>query len=316
MESEPKPQMFRDRQKVFMALLIAGIVVSVGAIGYILYSGTGASRIQSTTAIASGDSVKLNYIGTLADGRVFDTSLQNVANDDVTYPKSLTFSHRDNTSYTAFTMTAGLYGSGGTIKGFALGVIGMHVNETRLIEVQPADGYAVNSSMVATKNLVEVIGGTETYSASDFVNRFGTEPILMRTITHFFWGWDAQIVYNSSARVTIKLLPTIGQVVYPFGHPDDPEVPSGWPVVVESYDPLANGGAGSIVIRHQLTSADVYNVKGFDVEGVEFVVSGLNSTNGTFQIHRVDTTSGYNGELAGRTLFFEVTVVEITPAQS
>jgi FKBP-type peptidyl-prolyl cis-trans isomerase 2 len=316
MESEPKPQKFRDPQKVFMALLIAGIVVSVGAIGYILYSGTGGSHIQSTRAIASGDSVNLNYVGTLADGRVFDTSLRDVANDDVSYPKSLTFSHRENTSYTVFTMTAGNYGAGGTIKGFAMGVIGMHVNETKRIEVQPSDGYAVDPTMVATKNLVEEIGGTETYSAQDFVNRFSTEPILMRIVTHFFWGWDAQIVYNSSALVTIKLMPTVGQVVYPFGNPDDPDIPSGWPVVVESYDPLANGGAGSIVIRHQLTSADVYYVKGFDVDGVEFVVSGLNSTNGTFQIHRVVTASGYNGELAGRTLFFEVTVVKIAPAQS
>lgn len=239
-----------------------------------------------------------------------------VAGDDVTYPKSLTFSHRDNSTYSPFTMTAGKYGSGGTIKGFALGVIGMHVNDTKLIEVQPADGYAVNPKMLATKNLVEVIPGTETFSASDFVNRFNTEPILMRTVTHFFWGWDAQIVYNSSARVTIKMTPTVGQVVYPFGHPDDPTVPSGWPVVVESYDPLANDGAGSITIRHLLTNADVYNVKGFDADGVEFVVSGLNSTNETFQIHKVDTASGYNGELAGRTLFFEVTVIEISPPQS
>ena len=316
MESDSKPQKFRDPQKVFMALLIAGIVVSVGAIGYILYSGTGGSHIQSTSAIASGDSVKLNYVGTLADGRVFDTSLRDVAYDDVSYPKSLTFSHRENTSYTVFTMTAGKYGAGGTIKGFALGVIGMHVNETKLIEVQPADGYSVDPTMVMTKDLVEEIGATETYSAQDFASRFGTEPILMRTVSHFFWGWDARIVYNSSAQVTIKLMPTVGQVVYPFGNPDDPSVPSGWPIVVESYDPFASGGAGSIVIRHQLTSADVYNVRGFDVDGVEFVVSGFNSTDGTFQMHRVVTTSGYNGELAGRTLFFEVTVVEITPAQS
>jgi FKBP-type peptidyl-prolyl cis-trans isomerase 2 len=316
MESEPKPQRFRDPQKVFMALLIAGIVVSVGAIGVVLYYGTGGSHIQSTRAIASGDSVDLNYVGTLADGRVFDTRLPEVANDGVSYPKSLTFSHRENTSYTVFTMTAGKYGAGGTIKGFALGVIGMHVNETKLIEVQPADGYAVDPTMVATRNLVEEIGGTETYSTADFESRFGTEPILMRTISHFFWGCDAQIVDNSSARVTIKLMPTVGQVIYPFGNPDDPGVPSGWPVVIESFDPLANGGAGSVVIRHQLTSADVYNVKGFDADGVEFVVSGFNSTNGTFQIHKVDTASGYNGELAGRTLFFEVTVVKITPAQS
>jgi FKBP-type peptidyl-prolyl cis-trans isomerase 2 len=316
MESEPKPHKFRDPQKVYIALLIAGIVVSVGAIGYVLYTGTGSSHIQSTIAVVSGDSVKLNYVGTLADGRVFDTSLQEVANDDVSYPKSLTFSHRDNSSYTAFTMTAGKYGAGGTIKGFALGVIGMHVNETKLIEVQPADGYAVNPAMLATKDLVEEIGGTESYSITDFVSKFGTEPILMRTVTHFLWGWDAQIVYNSSAQVTIRLMPTVGQMSYPFGNPNDPEAPSGWPVVVESYDPLANGGLGSITIRHQLTSADVDHVVGFDVDGGKFVVSGFNSTNGTFQIHMVDSASGYNGELAGKTLFFEVTIVEITPVQS
>lgn len=316
MESESKPQRFRDPQKVFMALLIAGIIVSVGAIGYVLYSGSGGSHIQSSRAIASGDSVSLNYVGTLADGRVFDTSLSDVANNDVSYPKSLTFSHKQNSSYTAFSMIAGNYGSGGTIKGFALGVIGMHVNETKLIEVKPADGYAVNPTMLATRNLVEVIGDTESYSASDFANRFSVDPILMRTVTHFFWGWDAQIVDNSSARVTIKMMPTVGQVVYPFGNPDSTDVPSGWPVVVESYDPSANDGSGSITIRHELTSADVYNVKGFDADGNEFVVSGFNSTNGTYQIHKVDTTSGYNGELAGRTLFFEVTVVTITPSKS
>jgi FKBP-type peptidyl-prolyl cis-trans isomerase 2 len=316
MESEPKSQKFRDPQRVFMALLIAGIIVSVGAIGYVLYSGTSGSHIQSTRAIASGDSVDLNYVGTLADGRVFDTSLSSVASDDVSYPKALTFSHRDNASYTVFTMTAGKYGSGGTIKGFALGVIGMHVNETKLIEVKPADGYAVNPTMLATKNLVETLGGLETYSASDFAGRFGKEPILMSTVTHPFWGWDAQIVSSSSALVTIKLMPTVGQVTYPFGNPDDSSLPSGWPVVVESYDPSANDGVGSITIRHELTSSDVYNVRGFDSEGVEFVVSGFDSTNGTFQIDKVVTASGYNGELAGRTLFFEVTVVKITPAQS
>jgi FKBP-type peptidyl-prolyl cis-trans isomerase 2 len=57
-------------------------------------------------------------------------------------------------------------------------------------------------------------------------------------------------------------------------------------------------------------------VRGFDFDGVEFVVSDVNLTNGTFQVHKVDTANGYNGELAGRTLFFEVTVVKITPALS
>jgi FKBP-type peptidyl-prolyl cis-trans isomerase 2 len=314
MESEPKPQKVRDPQKMLMTLVIAGIVISVGAIGYILYSGTGAPHVKSSRAIAVGDSVELNYIGTLADGRVFDTSLQNVANDNVLYPKSLTFTNRGNSSYTVFTMTAGAYGtSGGTIKGFALGVIGMHVNETKLIEVLPQDGYAVDPTMIQTKDIVEEIPATETFSSSDFVTRFGIEPILMRTVHHFFWGWDALIVYNSSGLVKIKYLPTVGQVVYPYGDPNGAS-PSGWPVVVESFDPSASNGVGKVVIRHVLNATSVYNVKGQDMDGVEFVVSGFNATNGTFETSLVDAAKGYNGELAGRTLFFEVTIVKVTAA--
>jgi FKBP-type peptidyl-prolyl cis-trans isomerase 2 len=63
-----------------------------------------------------------------------------------------------------------------------------------------------------------------------------------------------------------------------------------------------------------LNATSVYNVKGQDIDGVEFVVSGFNATNGTFEISQVDTTKGYNGELAGRTLFFEVTIVKVTAA--
>jgi len=314
MESEPQPQKIRDPQKMLMALVIAGIVISVGAIGYVLYSGAGASHVQSSRAIAVGDSVELNYIGTLVDGRVFDTSLQNVANDNVLYPKSLTFTNRGNSSYTVFTMTAGAYGtSGGTIKGFALGVIGMHVNETKLIEVLPQDGYAVDPTMIQTKDIVEEIPATETFSSSDFVTRFGIEPILMRTVQHFFWGWDARIVNTTSALVTIKYLPTVGQVVYPYGDPNGAS-PSGWPVIVESFDPSASDGVGKVVIRHVLSAANVYNVKGTNADDVEFVVSGFNATDDTFEMSLVDASKGYNGELAGRTLFFEVTIVKVTAA--
>lgn len=316
MQSETPPQRTRDPQKVLMAILIAGIVLSVGVVAYVVYTGAGSSHAQSSRAIAAGDSVELNYIGTLPDGRVFDTSRGDVANNNILFPKSLTFTHRDNSSYTPFTMTAGNYGSGGTIKGFALGVIGMHVNDTKTIEVPPEDGYAVNVSMMSTKHLVEELAATETFPIQDFRDQFGVEPILWETVKHFFWGWDVVVVGNSSELITIKFAPTVGQIVHPFSNPNDPSDQAGWPVLVEAFDPSASYGVGKVVIRHQLTSADVYNIKGYDEKGMEFIVSGFNGTDGTFQVHKVDTSTGYNGEITGRTLFFEVTIVKITPAQS
>jgi len=67
-------------------------------------------------------------------------------------------------------------------------------------------------------------------------------------------------------------------------------------------------------LKHGVSQADVYEVKGVDSDGSTFVVSSFNSTAGTFQISKSDSTTGYNGEIAGRELFFEVTIIDVTPA--
>jgi FKBP-type peptidyl-prolyl cis-trans isomerase 2 len=311
MESAPPAKKKRDPKKVMLALVVAGILLSVAAIGYVLVTGAGASHATSTRAIENGDSVTLNYIGRLSDGRVFDTSLVDVANDNGRYPKSLTFTLRTNDSYTPFTMTAGNYGSGGTIKGFALGVIGMQVNQTRFIEVPPGDGYPVDSSMIKTIDIVQEIPATEVMTVSQFRNAFQTDPILMQTLPHFFWGWDVLVAFNDGGMVTIKHEPVVGQTVYPFGNPNDLSSPQGWPVVVESFDPNGFNGSGMTTVRHVISPSDVYNVKGMGADGNSFILSGYNATAGTFQIHESNSQSGYNGELAGRTLIFEVTIVSI-----
>jgi hypothetical protein len=113
--------------------------------------------------------------------------------------------------------------------------------------------------------------------------------------------------------VTILNQPTAGSSVYPFGDPAATSDPGGWEVRIVSYDPLADGGVGKITLQHMLTPEDVYHVKGSDLGGV-FIVSGYDAANGTFQLHRSDSTAGYNGELAGRTLFFEVTIIKVEPA--
>lgn len=311
MESAPPAKKVRDPRKMILTLVIAGILLSVVAIGYVFVTGKGTSSVASTGGIASGDSVTLNYIGRLPDGRVFDTSLFDVAEDNGLYPKSLTFTLRSNDTYKPFTMTAGNYGSGGTIKGFALGVIGLHVNETKVIEVPPGDGYAVAPSMIKTIDIVQQIPATEVMTLQEFKDSFQTDPILMQTLPHFFWGWNVVVAFNDSGLVTIKHEPIVGQTVYPFGNPNNQASPLGWPVVVESFDPNGFNGNGMTTVRHIISPSDVYNVKGTDSDGKSFVLSAYNATAGTFQIHKSDSQSGYNGELAGRTLFFEVTIVSV-----
>ncbi|OGS44580.1 MAG: hypothetical protein A3K76_00355 [Euryarchaeota archaeon RBG_13_57_23] len=314
MESSDESQKARDPAKIVQAIIIAAIVLSAAVIVYVIYSRSQEAETEDLAQVASGDMVTLNYIGRLPDGRVFDTSFLDVANDDVIYPKSLSFSLRSNDSYEPFEMTAGNYGPGGTIKGFALGVIGMRVNETKIVEVLPEDGYQIYPSLLVTKNLVEEMPATETLTAAEFEAAFGVEGALLVVVPHYFWGWDVMVTDISSGMVTFKYMPTVNKTYYPYGNPQTTGNPQGWPVVVEAFDSAGFGGNGSVTIRHMIQADDVYNIEGTDSDGLTFYLWAFDSTNSTFVIHKSDSSIGYNAELAGRTLYFEITIVSVKSA--
>ena len=315
MGSEDEVREPRDPARIILVIIVAIIVVAVGALGYVYYTSRGGGG-GIPIAIISGDSVTLNYIGMLPDGRVFDTSLSSVAEDDSNYTKSLTFTLRANDSYTPFTMTAGNYGSGGTIKGFALGVLGMHVGDQKIIEVPPEDGYTLLPEMLTTFNVTDKLPITEVLSEDQFRSIFGIEPISMDVVTHPFWQWDVLVAEVSGGLVTIKSQPTLGGSVYPFGNPNLSTGSSGWEVKIVGYDPAADGGIGRITIQNMLTPDDVYNVKGSDSSGNAVIIWSFDETNQTFQVHRSSSDNGYNAEVSGRTLFFDVTIVKVVAGLS
>lgn len=315
MEVPTEPGKPRDTRKILQAVLIAMVIVGAGLVGYVLYQRSAlADESGGSPAIVSGDTVTMNYIGRLPDGRVFDTSILSVAQNDALYPKSLTFTKRDNASYVPFNMTAGNYGSGGTIKGFALGVIGLHEGDESVLDIKVGEGYAVDPSRVKWTPLVESLPIIDHLSPSEFVATFGVDPVPLHIYQHPFWKWDLQVIDVFGDFVTIMELPSVGQVVYPFGNPNDASSPMGWPVVVESYDTSANGGLGILTVRHQLTSADVYEVKGKDVDGQTIILTALNTQNQSFQVGKSNSQTGYSAELAGRELFFEVTIIRVKSA--
>lgn len=314
MEGNIEPQRERDPHKIVMALLLAAILVSAGMVAYLLYT-RGSATASEDNPIVSGDTVTMQYTGMLEDGRVFDTSLLDVAWNDVLYPKSLSFSKRANDSYGPFVMTAGLYGAGGTIKGFALGVLGMYEGQTKTITIPPEEGYALNPDQLVTVSVVQEVVATETMTDTQFRSAYGIEPIPLRVLTHYFWGWNVVVVSYADGVVTLKHTPTVGQMVSPYGYPDDPVSPEGWYVEVETYDPNANGGQGLTTVRNLVSQSDIGQVKGVTTEGNEFFLWSYDDTNQTFEVHMSDSTTGYNGEIAGRTLVFEVTILLVQPVE-
>ncbi len=314
METAPKPSKPRDPHRIIMAVLVAMIVLSAGVVVYVLYEHSRVTETAEATAIASGDTVTMEYIGRLADGRVFDTSLLDVAWDDLVYPKSLSFTRRSNDSYGSFVMTAGNYGPGGTIKGFALGVLGMYPDQVKTITVTADEGYAVNESRLITYDLHQVLPATETMSESEFRGYFAIEPIPLRVLSHYLWEWNIRVISVADGVVTFRHEPTVGQVVTPFGNPDTSINPSGWHVQVEALDPVAQGGLGTVTVHHMISPSDALYVKGTDADGDTFILWDFDETNQTFQIHVSDATTGYNAEVSGRDLFFEITIIAVIPS--
>jgi len=316
MGGETRTKEPRDTGSILFALIVAGIVVAAGAVAYVVYLNSQRLAEGTPYEILAGDQVSVDYVGRFSDGRVFDTSILSIAQNDTLYPKSLTFSLRANDTYKPLSMKAGNYGSGGTIKGFALGVIGLHAGDYRIIEVPPDEGYPVDPTRLTTVNLTEEVSVVEVYNLANYVDYFGTAPVLFSTQTHYFWKWPVFIANVTGDSVMILNQPTVGSSVYPFGDPNSASDPSGWEVRVMSYDPSANGGIGEITVRNMVTADDVYNVKGTDISGTVFIVDAFDATNESFQIHWSNSDTGYNAELAGRTLFFEITIVSVEPAGS
>jgi FKBP-type peptidyl-prolyl cis-trans isomerase 2 len=313
MESPKKEKAPRDPMKTSLVLLAAAIVVSIGVVGYVVYDNTLAHRGTGALTVEAGDEVLMDYIGMFEDGRVFDTSIYDVASNDMLYPKALTFSMRETDAYTPFQMTAGLYeGDGATIKGFALGVIGLSEGDQSPITILPGARYTLDETKLETIPLVETIVATETMSDADFLSLFGVSAEPLGIATHYKWGYDVVVTTVVAGTVTFKHIPTVGELVYPFGDPMDETAPTGWACQVESYDPDADGGVGEVTVRHLLSQSDVYLLEGTTYDGTTFLVWSLDSEAGTFVIHKNDPNTGYNAELAGRTLLFEVSIIYIT----
>jgi FKBP-type peptidyl-prolyl cis-trans isomerase 2 len=114
-------------------------------IAAILFSGCVGEKI-----VKNGDNISVDYIGSLQDGKVFDTSIEQIAKENNLFSPGR--------EYTPFNFTVG---KGEVVKGFDEGVIGMKVGETRNLTVPPEKGYGpFNPRQVQAYPLIQVVPST------------------------------------------------------------------------------------------------------------------------------------------------------------
>lgn len=122
-----------------------GVCAGLGLVSYILFAGpimnflnpavgnAGAEGLQTGFTVEDtvvgtglvvepGDTLTVHYVGTLEDGKVFDSSID---------------------TNTPFTFTIG---SGGVIRGWEEGLVGMRVGGKRILVIDPAYAYGAQGS--------------------------------------------------------------------------------------------------------------------------------------------------------------------------
>jgi FKBP-type peptidyl-prolyl cis-trans isomerase 2 len=285
----PMPKRYMmERASGAMSLLtlfvILLIIVGVATAGLLIIT---YQAPEKAVYVTDGDNVKVNYIGMFENGKVFDTSLQDVAGDNATYPKSLSFEYR-STGYDPLEFTVG---AGQMIQGFDEGVLGMRVNEVKTVTIPQEKGYGESdSSLIKTRQLTQELPLTEYINSTEFEERYNIEPVELQTVTDSFWGWNVSVFKVDGDLVTIVNQPTAGMVITPY---------IGW----ESQVILIDSGTNTIKVRHLLDVNDENNIKSYDADG-EFILIDVDTDQGTY-------TVDYNSEVVGKTLVFWIKIVEI-----
>ncbi|MFA6329817.1 MAG: peptidylprolyl isomerase [Candidatus Micrarchaeia archaeon] len=102
--------------------------------------------------VKKGDKIAVDYVGSLEDGTVFDTSIEAEA-------KKAGLPARPSYAPLSFTV-----GAGQMIAGFDAGVVGMALNETKTVKIAAKDAYGEwsedNVQALPTKQLAEMLNAT------------------------------------------------------------------------------------------------------------------------------------------------------------
>lgn len=220
-----------------------------------------------------GDNVKVNYVGTLDNGSVFDTSLEAVAKTTKDYNPSRKYEPLQ------FSI-----GGGQVLPDFENAVIGMKVGETKKIKILAVNGYPINPQMIVGDIPIDMILKTSYDTPlNSFETAIGAKAEIGKEFTLPNSPLKIKITAFNAENVTFAPIATIGQKVQmPFRE---------WSAVVSSVD------SENITLKR-----DVKIDQRISVNGQVGRVVDVND-----KVFKLDL----NLPIAGKDLNFEISLVEI-----
>jgi len=273
-------------------------------IAVILFSGC-----VSEKTVKMGDNISVDYIGSLDNGKVFDTSIEKVAIENNLTP------HVGGYEPLKFTV-----GKGRVIQGFDEGVIGMKVGENRTLTIPPEKGYGLTKTeLIHVFPIVQVISETTEMPkemeipVSQFERVVGPGHKAGETVGIPDSNINLTILNITASDVSLSYKLKVGDTIWSKGAP--------WNETVINIDNK------NITLMANVSKNDIVQLRGAPWNST---VIGLDNVNITLRHNPIPETivpsmfgqtkvtfnetsiiMDQNPELAGKTLEFKVTLVSI-----
>ncbi len=288
------PSIRADRRAVDAPVLVPAVVLVVCLL---LVAGLAVGdRISPDEDVGpgeavTGDTVKVDYVGSYANGWVFDTSKYAVAADD-DVPKSFEFTMKEEPEYQPMEFSIG---EGKLMQMFETAVIGLAEGERTTVTIPAAEGPGeVPDDKLERHDKVQDIPLRQTMDLSQFEGHYGEEAKAGLVVTDPFYGWEVMVEsYKPHVdEVKVKNLPVQGESYWAYG---DQDQGSGWNVRVSTV------GSQQATLEHRLSPSMANNVKGVDMDGESFYLHDVDAENIWFK---------YADEMVGQDLTFTITLKE------
>ncbi len=265
----------------------------------------GGNATPNAIVVKAGDVVAFDYIVRLEDGKVFDTSIKDVAVASGIFV--------ENRSYAPIGAVL-QPGASGLVSGVEKALIGMRVGEEKDVTLSPQEAYG----QWAKARTVSIpresrVSRVQTYDLNTLVELSGIPASSLRVGSKVsLSGWPATVVELTNSTVTIMNNPANGQefsipsasmlVKISFGDVVRDEVITFRPLV----GTILNVTEDEITYLFDTPNTGKYFIT--DVSAGVTVEARVLSTNST------NIELDYNHPLAGKTLAFNLKVVNATPS--
>ncbi|MCX9084693.1 MAG: FKBP-type peptidyl-prolyl cis-trans isomerase [Candidatus Methanoperedens sp.] len=286
--------------KIFLLIMAAAILLS-GCVD------------QTNKTVKSGDNISVDYIGSFEDGKVFDTSIESVAQANELPPRGV---------YEPLKFKVGQKPPA-VIEGFDKGVIGMKKGETKILKILPEEAYPIDPSMIQVSPIIFDIPATMTIPKELDIPRVQFEE---------FYGenhsiGDTVLYPDSNINITIKNISSQVSVVRNLIKGSNVWIlNSPWNQTVTKVDDK------NITLKPNVTKNELIQLYGAPFS---ITVVDINATNITIRYNPIPDTTvelpgmfgqmvptkisfnetsmimDQNPEVAGKTLIFNVTLVSI-----